>query len=572
MNPSADRSALERPPEAATGIYRRAIRLTLPYWKRLPGVIALSLVAAAPGLAWPLLLVPILDTALLGGDFGLLVRLAVLMAALQVSGLVLTSLSGYWYVSLSARALFDLRLGVYRKLQALSPRFFVRSRTGDLLSRMNADVSELQRTAGDLLLGASSNLLSLAVAVGLLAALAPELLIPAAIVLPAAGLTLKRLRERVTDQNRRLREAGASVGSALVESVLGMRQTVAFGQEEREASRFRKENDRFIDRLLAARRTTYVASGLPASLVALASAAAFLWGGWRVIEGGLTLGTLGAAMTYQTRLFGPVQGLLGQYLGLRAARASFERVFELLDEPVSVTEPPDPLPAARLRGPVGVEAVSLAYGRGETPVLDGAVLALVPGQLTVLMGPSGVGKTTLTDLLLRRLDPDEGRITWGGEDIRQFGLSDLRNRIALAEQDPFLWRGDLAENLRYGRPEAGEEDLRRAVRLAALDDFVAERTGGLESPIEERGQNLSAGQRQRVAIARAVLADPALVLLDEPTSALDEETEIRLIERLAPWLRERTALVMTHRRAFAAAADRVLRLEAGRIAPHPDWL
>ncbi len=532
---------------------------------------ALSLVAAAPGLLWPLLLVPILDTALLGGDFGLLVRLAALMVGLQVGGLVLTSLSGYWYVSLSARALFDLRLLVYRRLQQLSPRFFVRSRTGDVLSRLNADVSELQRTAGDLLLGASSNLISLIVATGLLAALAPELLVPAVVVLPAAGLMLKRLRERVTDQNRHLREAGASVGSALVESVLGMRQTVAFGQEAREAARFRSENDRFIIRLLDARRTTYVASGLPASLVALAGAAAFLWGGWRVIEGDLTLGTLGAAMTYQTRLFGPVQGLLGQYLGLRAARASFERVFELLDEPVAVEEPESPLPAERLSGSVRVEGASLSYGRGEARVLDRAALDLEPGALTVLMGSSGVGKTTLTDLLLRRLDPDEGRILWGGEDIRQFALRELRSRIALVEQEPFLWRGDLAENLRYGRPDATGADLLRAVRLAALDDFVAELPEGLATPVEERGQNLSAGQRQRIAVARAVLADPALVLLDEPTSALDEETEILLVRRLTPWLRARTALVMTHRRAFADAADRVMQLEDGRIRPHPEW-
>ena len=557
--------------DSEAGIYRRAIRLTLPYWRRLPGVMALSLVAAAPGLIWPLLLVPILDTALLGGDFALLVRLAALMAGLQIAGLVLTSVSGYWYVSLSARALFDLRLQVYRKLQRLSPRFFATARTGDLLSRLNADVSELQRTAGDLLLGASSNVLSLVVAVGLLAALAPELLIPAALVLPAAAFTLKSLRERVTDQNRRLRQAGASVGSALVESVLGMRQTVAFGQEEREAARFRTENDRFITRLLDARRTTYVASGLPASLVALAGAAAFLWGGWRVIEGSLTLGTLGAAITYQTRLFGPVQGLLGQYMGLRAARASFERVFELLDQPPGVDEPSDPLPAERIGGSVAVEAVALSYGRGDAPVLDGARLRLEPGVLTVLVGPSGVGKTTLADLLLRRMDPDSGRITWGGEDIRRFRLADLRGRITVVEQDPFLWRGDLAENLRYGRPEATDEQLDRAVRLAALDDFVATLPKGLATTVGERGQDLSAGQRQRVAVARAALADPQLVLLDEPTSALDEATEARLVERIVPWLRERTALVMTHRRAFAEAADVVLRLEKGRIHPLKGW-
>jgi len=527
--------------------------------------LVVSLLAGLPGQLWPLLLVPLLDDALLGGDLLLLLQLAVLMAVMQIGGLVLTSCTGYRYVGLSARALFDLRLTVYRRLQRLSPRFFAGARTGDLLSRLNTDVSELQRTAGDLLLSLTQNVLGLLVALALVLALAPALLVPALVVLPLAAVALTRLRTRVTDENRRLREAGASVGSALVESVLGMRQTVAFGQEEREAQRFRGENDRFIDALLRARRTTYVASGIPASLVSIAGAAAFLYGGYQVIQGNLTLGTLGAAMTYQMRLFGPVQGLLGQYLGLRAARASFERVFELLDEPPGVEDPEDPLPVSEARGPLQVEDVSLSYGREERPVLDGASLALPERSLTVLVGPSGVGKTTLADLILRRLDPDRGRLFWGGADIRRFALSELRDGVAVVEQDPFLWHAPIAENIRYGRPDAADREVEAAARLAALDDFLANLPDGLSTVVGERGQQLSAGQRQRIAIARAVLAEPGLILLDEPSSALDTETEARLIERLVPWLKERTALVMTHRRAFVAAADRVFALRDGRI-------
>ena len=552
-----------RPPD----IYRRAFRLTLPYWRRLSGVLVLSLLAGLPGQLWPLLLVPLLDDALLGGNFLLLLQLAVLMAVMQIGGLVLTSYTGYRYVGLSARALFDLRLTVYRRLQRLSPRFFAGARTGDLLSRLNTDVSELQRTAGDLLLTLTQNVLGLIVALVLVLTLAPALLVPALVVLPFAAIALTRLRTRVTDENRRLREAGASVGSALVESVLGMRQTVAFGQEEREAQRFRGENDRFIDALLRARRTTYVASGIPASLVSIAGAAAFLYGGYQVIQGNLTLGTLGAALTYQMRLFGPVQGLLGQYLGLRAARASFERVFELLDEPPGVEDPDDPLPVSEVRGPLRVESVSLSYGREEKPVLDGASLTLPERSLTVLVGPSGVGKTTLADLILRRLDPDQGRLSWGGADIRRLSLSALRDGVAVVEQDPFLWHAPIAENIRYGRPGADDSEIAEAVRLAALDDFVVGLPEGLSTVVGERGQQLSAGQRQRIAIARAVLAGPDLILLDEPSSALDAETEALLILRLVPWLKRRTALVMTHRRAFVEAADQVFALRDGRLEP-----
>ena len=370
----------------------------------------------------------------------------------------------------------------------------------------------------------------------------------------------------VTDQHRTLREESASVGSALVESVLGMRQTVAYGQEAREAERFRKKNDRFIRSLLAARRTTWVASGVPSALVALASAAAFLYGGFRVIEGTLTLGTLGAALTYQTRLFGPVQGLLGQYLGLRAARASFERVFELLDEPPGVEEPREPEPIGRPPGTLAIEQVSLSHGRGTAPVLDRLSLTLPERSLTVLTGPSGVGKTTLADLILRRLDPDAGVIRLGGVDLRRVRLADLRGVVAIVEQDPFLWHAPIAENIRYGMPDASEGAVAEAARLAGVDEFTGALPEGLATVVGERGTRLSAGQRQRVAIARAVLTDPALILLDEPTSALDEATESLVVRRLLPWLEERTALVMTHRRAFAEAADGVFELKDGRIA------
>ena len=190
-------------------------------------------------------------------------------------------------------------------------------------------------------------------------------------------------------------------------------------------------------------------------------------------------------------------------------------------------------------------------------------------SLTVLMGPTGAGKSTLADLILRRLDPDTGVIRWGRTDIRGVSLSDLRARMAVVEQEPFLWHTTIAENIRYGKPEADEAEILAAVRLAALEGFVASLPEGLATLVGERGLTLSAGQRQRIAIARAVLTRPRLLLLDEPTSALDGKTEALLVRRLTPWLRRRTALVMTHRPAFLAAADSRFRLHQGCVEPLP---
>lgn len=544
-------------------LYRRALAFTLPYWKQLGLVLFISMIATLLGLAQPYFLKILIDDAFAAGDFPLLARVSALLFLVTVGGVVLNSVSGYRYIRVSTRALFDIRHHVFRHLQKLSPRFYAKTPMGDVLSRLNNDVSEIQRIASDTVLSLLTNLVFLVGTIAILVYLEPRLFLLSVSLVPLAVWFLRRYRLRVTEKNLRVRERSADIGSFLVESFLGMRQTVASRQEAREAERFREKNDRFVRALLDRQLTSYLASGIPAALLAVSTLAVFLAGGYLVIRGSFTLGGFVAFTAYQARLLGPVSGLMGMYLSLRAASASLERVFSLLDEPPEVSEPTEPVELANIRGTITLENVGLDYDR--EPVLEDVSFTVVPGRITAVVGPSGVGKSTLADLLLRRIDPDRGRILLDGIDVRTVKLDDLRRHIAIVEQETFLWNTTVEENLRYGRPEASSRDVENAARLAGIHDFILSLPQGYLTRVGERGLQLSSGQRQRIAIARALLQDAEILVLDEATSALDGETEARIVDALIPLARHRTTVVFSHRLALVAKADRVLVLENGRI-------
>ncbi len=545
-------------------LYRRALGYAFPYWKKLGLVLFVSMLGTLLGLAQPYFLKILIDDAFLARDYGLLVRVSALLFAVSILSVVLNSVSGYRYIQVSTQALFDMRLAVFRHLQSLSPRFYAAVPMGDVLSRLNNDVSEVQRIASDTFLSFLTNLVFLGGTVVILLYLEPRLfLVSVALVAPAVWIS-HRFRGRVTDKNRDVRERSADIGSFLVEAFLGMRQTVASRQEEREASRFREKNDRFVRSLLDRQVANYLASGIPGVVLSISTLAVFLLGGYWVLDGRFTMGSFVAFTAYQARLLSPVQGLLGLYLGIQAARASLERVFALLDERPEVTESPEPVQLPQASGRLEFRSVALDHRRGDE-VLRGVSFEAMPARVTAIVGPSGVGKSTLADLVLRRLDPDGGQVLLDGVDLRKLKLSDLRRQVAVVEQETFLWNASIEENIRYGRPEASSHEVERAARMAGIHDFILSLPQGYLTQVGERGQKLSAGQRQRIAIARALLQDAAVLILDEATSALDGETERSLAQALEPLFRTRTTLVLSHRFALVARADRVLVLDRGKV-------
>jgi ATP-binding cassette, subfamily B, bacterial len=460
-----------------------------------------------------------------------------------------------------------MRLGLFRQLQRLSPRFYADMPVGQIATRLNADIGEIQRVAAEIALAWVGNVIFLIGTVVILYRLDRVLFAASLAVLPFAVWALVRYRSRLEAAVTGVRDRSADVGSFLIETLLGMKVIVGFNAQDREAKRFRDRNDAFIDALMSMRRLTYLSGGVPGLLLSAGSAVVFIVGGMRVIDHTITIGTLVAFIAFQMRLVWPIQALMGLYASLASARVSLRRVNEILDAPLDVVEAPDAVPLPAARGHIALDDVTFGFGRG-VAVLDHVSLEVRAGERLAIVGRSGEGKSTIADLLVRQLDPATGHVLLDGIDVRRTRLADVRRNVLVVDQEPFVFNATIAENIRYARPDASEADVLGAADAAGLTALVNRLPQGIETSAGERGRALSAGERQRLAIARAFLADPAVLVLDEATGALDPVTESQVAAGYEAVMRGRTTIIITHRLELARRADRVVVLERGRIVEH----
>ena len=545
--------------------FQRGLRFVRPYVGALVPVLVLSLTGTALNLVLPYLSKALIDNALLPRDFGALVRIVGLFGGITVLSFGMNVVSGMRYTRVSADILFDMRLYLYRHLQRLSPRFYAKTPLGDVVSRINGDIGEIQRVITEAALSWFGQVVALVGTVGMLIYLDARLFMVGLITLPPALFTLQRYRRQLEDRVRELRERSADIGTFLIETLQGMRTVVGANAQEREVTKFRGKNDSFVSALLSMRLFTYVAGGLPGLMLSAGTGVVFLYGGYRVINDVTTLGTFVAFMAYQMRLMSPIQGLMGLYSSLATARASLVRVHDLLDTPAEVTEPDEPIAMSECTGVIALEDVRFGFGRG-TEVLAGVDLKIPAGQIVAIVGASGSGKSTIADLLSRQLDPEEGRVLLDGHDVRTLAVADVRRFVAVVEQAPFIFHATVAENVRYARPDATDADIDEAINAAGLSDLVTSMPDGSATVVGERGSQLSAGERQRLAIARAFLADPAVLVFDEATGALDPASEAAVLAGYDELMRGRTTVVITHRIELARQADRVVVIEGGKVA------
>ncbi|WP_070094847.1 ABC transporter ATP-binding protein [Pseudomonas sp. GTC 16473] len=536
-----------------------------PHRRAIGLLLSLSLGASLLALAQPWLVKTLIDEGLLAKDYQTLWHMAAIMIGAGLLGTVLAGVNRYLHTRLSGRILFALRDDLYRHLQQLSPTFYGRRRIGDILSRLDGDVAEIQRFAVDSLFSAVAAVIGLVGAVTLMLMLSWQLSLLLALLVPIEVLWLRWMRRKVEREVRNLRERSADVSSFLVETLPAMKFIQAAGQQGREAGRLDQLGQGYMRQLLKVQVTEFFTQAIPGTLTSWCRACAFLVGGWWVIQGTWQLGALIAFSTYMGMAVGPVQSLLGLYVAVQRMAVSLGRVMELKQEAVAVHQTANPQPIPDGPGELRLEALSFAHEGRQGAVLNNVQVSIPGGLKVAISGASGVGKSTLIDLLQRFYDPDAGRILLDGVDLRDLDLAALRRRIAVVSQDIVLFRGTLAQNLAYGVPEASRDELERVVRLARLDSLVDSLPLGLDGLLGERGQQLSGGQKQRIAIARAVLQAPAILVLDEATSAVDEATEREVIAAIDQLFAGRTRILISHRASTLADADLQLQLHDGQL-------
>jgi len=544
-------------PAALQAALRWLYGFVRPQRLAIAGLLGLSVCASLLVLVQPWLVKLLIDDGLLARNFPMLVLIAVLMIIAGLLGTALSGINRYLHTRLSGRILFALRDDLYRHLQKLSSSFYGQRRIGDLMSRLDGDVAEIQRFAVDSLFSAVSSVIGLVVAIAMLFTLSWKLSLLALVLIPLDVLWLRWMRRKVERDVRQLRERSADMSSFMVETLPVMKFIQSAGQQQREARRLESLGQGYMNQLLRLQVTEFFTQAVPGTLTSLSRACAFLIGGYWVVQGTWQLGALIAFSTYLGMAVGPVQSLLGLYVAIQRMTVSLGRVMELRGEEPTVFSPvtPNPFPtSAELR----FDAVHFSHP-GRPSTLSGIEATIPYGLKVALSGGSGVGKSTLIDLLQRHHDPQAGRVLLGEVDLRELELFELRRRIAVVNQDIVLFRGSLADNLAYAVPDASREAIAEVARLSQLDGLIASLPEGLDSPLGERGQQLSGGQKQRIAIARALLQDPLILVLDEATSAVDEATEREVIEAIDRLFAGRTRILISHRPSTLADAD--LRFE-----------
>lgn len=544
-------------PEALQAALRWLYSFVRPHRLAIAGLLGLSVCASSLVLVQPWLTKLLIDDGLLARNFPMLVLIAGLMIIAGLLGTALSGINRYLHTRLSGRILFSLRDDLYRHLQTLSPSFYGQRRIGDLMSRLDGDVAEIQRFAVDSLFSAVSSVIGLVVAVAMLLTLSWQLSLLALVLIPLDVLWLRWMRRKVERDVRQLRERSADMSSFMVETLPVMKFIQSAGQQQRESRRLEALGQGYMSQLLRLQVTEFFTQAVPGTLTSLSRACAFLIGGYWVVQGTWQLGALIAFSTYLGMAVGPVQSLLGLYVAIQRMTVSLGRVMELRGEEPTVLTPVEPKPMP-ISGELRFDDVHFSHP-GRPSTLRGIDARIPYGLKVALSGGSGVGKSTLIDLLQRHHDPQSGRVLLGEVDLRELDLFQLRRRIAVVSQDIVLFRGSLADNLAYAVPDASREAIAEVACLAQLDSLIASLPEGLDSPLGERGQQLSGGQKQRIAIARALLQDPLILVLDEATSAVDEATEREVIEAIDRLFAGRTRILISHRPSTLADAD--LRFE-----------
>ena len=597
-------------PTITRDLLARVWAFARPHRLRVLGLLATILLISGITLVSPLLYRDLIDNAIPNRDLTRLNWLAIGMIGIPLLNGGIGVLQRRLNAQIGEDVIYELRRALYRHMQRMSLRFFTHTRTGELMSRLNNDVVGAQRAISSTLVSIVSNLVALVATLAIMIALEWRLTLLGLAVLPLFLLPARRIGKVLRVLSRRSMEYNAEMNSTMNETlnISGAMLVKLFGREKREYDRFSRDGAEVRDVGVRTAVTGHWLFVLLGAISAVGSAVVFWIGAHLVLRDAFTIGTIVAFGTYLTQLYGPLMALTNAQVEFAQSMVSFERVFEVLDIPVEITESAGAVALSTVRGRIQFEKVSFAYeslGEGEKLGLDeiarfqwwgggeahlkrgkekearreaasesetgpqwalrNVSFTIEPGQLVALVGPSGAGKTTATYLLPRLYDPTEGRILIDDRDIRDVTLNSLAANIGMVTQETYLFYDTIRANLLYARPEASDAEVVAAAGAANIHEFIAGLPDGYDTVVGERGYRLSGGERQRIAIARVVLKDPRILVLDEATSHLDSLSEELIQNALQEVLRGRSSLVIAHRLSTILAAGNILVLDNGRV-------
>lgn len=563
-----------------------------PYLGQIVLILLAITISSLIELIPPLLYRDLFDTVIPNSDFQRLSWLGIGMVAIPILSNLIGVAERYFSARVGEGIIYDLRQSMYEHLQRMSLRFFTDTKSGEIISRFNNDVYGAQNAITGTVPTIVTNGVTLFTTLAVMLSIEWRLTLLSIAVLPLFLLPARRVGRILRDIRRTAMEHNAEMSSIVGESlsINGALLAKTFGRLRQERERYRESNEAVrntaIRRALVG-RWFFMGLGIASTI----GMALIYWGGgWLVLEGSLSAGTIVAFVAYLSRLYGPIASFSNIQVEFTTSMVSFERVFEYLDLPIEIEDKRNATVLKDAEGAIRFENVSFSYepdkekasekasqgdnGKDKEPAafvstrsaaLTDLSFDIQPGQLIALVGPSGAGKTTISYLLPRLYDPIEGRITLDGQDLREISLESLANQIGMVTQESYLFHDTIRANLNYAKPDASRDELEAAAKAANIHDYIASLPEGYDTTVGERGYRLSGGEKQRLAIARVVLKDPRILILDEATSHLDSQSEALIQAALEPLMKGRTSIVIAHRLSTILAADKILVLEEGRL-------